>query len=182
MIFIDTKLQGACLIELEPHADERGLFARTWCEEEASAHGLNVGVVQCNLSYNERRGTLRGMHYQSPPFAEAKLVRCTRGAIFDAFIDLRPESPTYGGHVTALLSAHNRRMLYVPENFAHGFQTLEDETEVTYQMSCAYSLEHGCGVRWNDPAFGIDWPESEPIINQRDATYPDFPLRRRYVA
>ena len=176
MIFIETELKGAYLIELEPHADERGLFARTWCEAEASAFGLNVKVVQCNLSFNERRGTLRGMHYQSAPFAEAKLVRCTRGSIFDAIIDLRPESPTYGGHVTALLSADDRRTLYVPEDFAHGFQTLEDDTEVTYQMSRAFSPEHGRGVRWNDPAFEIDWPEREPIINQRDATYPDFML------
>ncbi len=174
MIFIETELKGAYVIELEPHADERGLFARTWCEAEASALGLNVGVVQCNLSFNERRGTLRGMHYQSAPFAEAKLVRCTRGSIFDAIIDLRPGSPTFGGHVSALLWADNRRMLYVPEDFAHGFQTLEDDTEVSYQMSRAYSSEHGCGVRWDDPAFKIDWPECEPIINQRDAAYPDF--------
>lgn len=174
MIFLETELKGAYIIELEPHADERGLFARTWCEAEASAHGLNVAVAQCNVSFNERRGTLRGMHYQSAPFAEAKLIRCTRGSIFDAIIDLRPDSPTYGGHVTALLSADNRRMLYVPENFAHGFQTLEDDAEVSYQMSCAHKPENGRGLRWNDAAFEIDWPEHEPIINQRDATYPDF--------
>jgi dTDP-4-dehydrorhamnose 3,5-epimerase len=174
VIFTETKLKGAYIIEPELHVDERGFFARTWCEAEARAHGLDPAVVQCNISFNKRKGTLRGMHYQTAPFAEAKLVRCTSGAIFDAIIDLRSDSPTYRHHFAVVLSADNRRMLYMPEGFAHGFQTLEDDTEVAYQMSCAYSPDHGRGVRWNDPAFGIDWPEPDPIINQRDMAYPDF--------
>jgi dTDP-4-dehydrorhamnose 3,5-epimerase len=174
VIFTETKLKGAYIIEPELHVDERGFFARTWCEAEARAQGLDPTVVQCNISFNKRKGTLRGMHYQTAPFAEAKLVRCTSGAIFDAIIDLRSDSPTYRHHLAVVLSADNRRMLYMPEGFAHGFQTVEDDTEVAYQMSCAYSPDHGRGVRWNDPAFGIDWPEPDPIINQRDMAYPDF--------
>ncbi len=176
MIFIETGLKGAYIIEPELHADERGFFARTWCEAEATAHGLNATVAQCNVSFNNRKGTLRGMHFQTAPFAEAKLVRCTRGELFDVIIDLRSDSPTFTHNFSVVLSVENRRMLYVPEGFAHGFQTLEDNTEIAYQMSCAYSPEHGRGVRWNDPAFGIDWPERKPIINQRDAAYPDFEL------
>jgi dTDP-4-dehydrorhamnose 3,5-epimerase len=174
VIFTETKLQGAYVIEPDRHADERGFFARTWCKAEASAHGLNPAVVQCNISFNKRKGTLRGMHYQAAPVAEAKLVRCTSGAIVDVIIDLRLHSPTYTQHFAVELSADNRKMLYVPEAFAHGFQTLEDDTEIFYQMSCAYSPGHGRGLRWNDPAFAIDWPDPDPIINQRDATYPDF--------
>lgn len=174
MIFTKTELKGAFVIKPERHADERGFFARTWCADEATAHGINPAVVQCNISFNTRKGTLRGMHYQAPPVQEAKLVRCTGGAILDVIIDLRPDSPTYTRHVAVELTADNRKMLYVPEDFAHGFLTLEDDSEIFYQMSCAYSPGHGRGVRWNDPAFAIDWPDSDPILNERDATYPDF--------
>jgi len=174
MLFTPTELQGAFLIEPEPHADFRGFFARTWCEEEAAAHAVNPRVVQCNVSFNHRKGTLRGMHYQKSPFEEAKLVRCTMGAIHDVIIDLRQDSPTFKRHVGAVLTADNRRMLYIPEGFAHGFQTLEDNTEVFYQMSQFYSPEHTAGVRWNDPTFGIQWPIPEPIMTERDRSYADF--------
>jgi len=174
MLFTPTELQGAFLIAPEPHVDFRGFFARTWCEKEAAAHEINPRLVQCNVSFNHRKGTLRGMHYQTPPFGEAKLVRCTMGAIHDVIIDLRHESPTFKRHVAAVLTADNRRMLYIPEGFAHGFQTLEDNTEVFYQMSQFYAPEYAAGVRWNDPAFGIQWPIPEPIMHERDRSYADF--------
>ncbi len=174
MIFTETKLRGAFLIELEKHADERGFFARTFCQEAFEAHGLNSRVVQCNVSFNRRKGTLRGMHFQIAPFAEAKLVRCTSGSIHDVIIDLRPASPTFKQHFAVELSAENRKMLYIPEEFAHGFQTLKDDTEVFYQMSQSYSAEHARGVRWNDSAFGIDWPTGVRTIIERDQNYPDF--------
>lgn len=154
--------------------DERGFFARTFCRQEFEAHGLNPEVVQCNVSFNERKGTLRGMHYQAAPFAEAKLVRCTSGSIYDVIIDLRPTSATFKKHFAVELSAENGRVLYIPEDFAHGFQTLQNDTEVFYQMAQRYSAEHARGVRWNDPAFGIEWPEGERIIIERDQNYPDF--------
>lgn len=174
MIFKETKLAGAFVIELEKHSDDRGFFARTYCEEEFEAHGLNPRVAQCNVSFNKKKGTLRGMHYQAAPFAEAKLVRCTAGAIHDVIIDLRPSSATFKQHFAVELTAGNHRMLYIPEDFAHGFQTLEDDTEVFYQMGQRYSAEHARGVRWNDPAFGITWPKGERIIIDRDQKYPDF--------
>jgi len=174
LIFTETKLPGAFVIELEKHADQRGFFARTFCQQEFKAHGLNSQVVQCNVSFNRRKGTLRGMHFQAAPFAEPKLVRCTSGSIYDVIIDLRPSSPTFKQHYAVVLSAENRRMLYIPEEFAHGFQTLQDDTEVFYQMSQSYSAEHARGVRWNDPVFGIEWPEGERIIIDRDQNYPDF--------
>jgi dTDP-4-dehydrorhamnose 3,5-epimerase len=175
MIFRETKLKGAFLIDLEPHEDERGFFARTFCIQEFQAHGLNARLVQCSISFNKTRGTLRGMHWQTEPQGEAKLVRVTRGAIYDAIIDLRGDSPTFQQHFAAELNAENRRMLYVPEGCAHGFQTLEDNTEVFYQMSAVFAPALSRGVRWNDPAFGIPWPEVERrIMNERDATYPDF--------
>ena len=174
MIFTETKLAGAFVIELERHTDERGFFARTFCWQEFEAHGLKAEVAQCNVSFNKRKGTLRGMHYQAPPFAEAKLVRCTAGSIYDVIIDLRPASATFKRHFAVELSAENHRMLYIPESFAHGFQTLEDDTEVFYQMAQRYSAEHARGVRWNDPAFGIEWPKGERIIIERDRNYPDF--------
>ena len=174
MIFTETKLRGAFLIELEKHADERGFFARTFCQEAFEAHGLNSRVVQCNVSFNRRKGTLRGMHFQIAPFAEAKLVRCTSGSIHDVIIDLRPASPTFKQHFAVELSAENRKMLFIPEEFAHGFQTLKDDTEVFYQMSQSYSAEHARGVRWNDSAFGIDWPTGVRTIIERDQNYPDF--------
>jgi len=172
--FVPTPLHGAWVIEPERIADSRGFFARSFSDEEFDSRGLNPRVVQANISYNARRGTLRGMHYQRPPMAEAKLIRCTRGAIWDAIIDLRRGSATFGRHFGARLDASNRSMLYVPEGCAHGFLTLEDDTEVAYQMSQRYSPEHGAGVRWNDPAFGIAWPGEVSVIADRDRDYPDF--------
>lgn len=174
MIFTETKLPGAFVIELEPHADQRGFFARTFCRKEFEAHGINAHVEQCNISFNKRKGTLRGMHFQVAPFGEAKLVRCTSGSIYDVIIDLRPSSPTFKQYFAVELSAENRTMLFIPEGFAHGFQTLQDDTEVFYQMGQSFSAEHARGVRWNDPAFGIEWPKDERIIIERDRDYPDF--------
>jgi dTDP-4-dehydrorhamnose 3,5-epimerase len=174
LIFTETKLAGAFVIELERRTDQRGFFSRTFCQQEFGAHGLNSQVVQCNVSFNKRKGTLRGMHYQAAPFAEAKLVRCTSGSIYDVIIDLRPASPTFKQYFAVELSAENCRMLYIPEDFAHGFQTLQDDTEVFYQMAQRYSAEHARGVRWNDPAFGIEWPEGARMIIDRDQNYPDF--------
>jgi dTDP-4-dehydrorhamnose 3,5-epimerase len=174
VIFTETALSGAYVIDLEPLADERGFFARIWCAREFAARGLESRLVQCSISVNTCRGTVRGMHYQSAPHAEVKLVRCTRGAVFDAIIDLRPDSPTFGRHVAVELTAENRRMLYIPAGVAHGFQTLADGTEVYYQMSEFYAPETARGVRWNDPAFGIQWPITDPIILDRDRAYPDW--------
>lgn len=172
MRFIETKLKGAYIIEPEPIEDERGFFARTFCAREFEAHGLNPRLVQCNISYNKRKGTLRGMHYQAAPHAEAKLVRCTRGAIYDVIIDLRPESPTYQEWVAVELTAGSHRMLYVPERFAHGFQTLEDDSEIFYQMSEFYEPEYAQGVRWDDPVFMVEWPIPPGIISGRDSEFP----------
>ncbi len=174
MIFKETALRGAYIIEPEAICDERGFFARTFCRDEFEAHGLNSAVAQCNISGNLRRGTLRGMHYQSEPHAEAKLVQCVRGALYDVIIDLRPGSDTYCRWVGVELSGLNRRLLYVPEGFAHGFQTLEDDTAVYYQISEFYAPQSARGVRWNDPAFGIDWPLSDPVISDKDRQLPDY--------
>lgn len=174
MIFTQTKLTGAFIIEPERHEDERGFFARMWCQDEFEAHGLNPRLVQCNVSFNRQMGTLRGMHYQAGPHAEAKLVRCTRGAICDVAVDLRPDSLTFRQWVIVELTANNHRMFYIPESFAHGFQTLKDNSEVFYQMSEFYHPEAARGVRWNDPAFMIQWPRNEPIISAKDQSYPDF--------
>ena len=172
MIFTETRLKGAYLIELERLEDERGFFARTFCQNQFWAYGLNPKVVQCNVSYNKLKGTLRGMHYQVEPKAEAKLVRCTRGSVHDVIIDVRPESTTCYQWVSVKLSADNHRMLYIPEGFAHGFQTLEDDTEIFYQMSELYSPEHAHGLRWDDPVFGIDWPLENKIISDKDKSHP----------
>lgn len=174
MIFTATTLAGTYVVEPERLEDARGFFARTWCQREFEEHGLNPRLVQCSMSFNAKKGTLRGMHYQAAPYAEAKLVRCTMGAIYDIVIDLRAHSPTYTEHLGVVLSAENRKMLYVPEGFAHGFQTLEENTEVSYQMSEFYAPGYGRGVRWNDPAFGIAWPADERTIIDRDQSYPDF--------
>ena len=174
MIFTEAELRGAFIIEPERLEDERGFFARSFCQREFEDHGLNPKVAQCNISFNQKRGTLRGMHYQAPPYQEEKLVRCTKGAIYDVIIDLRPYSPTFRRWTAADLTEENRRMIYVPAGFAHGFQTLEDETEVFYQMSEFYHPECARGVRWDDPAFGIEWNISKPIISMRDRRYPDF--------
>jgi len=175
MVFTETKLKGAYVIDLDRKEDERGFFARTFCVDEFQARGLNGRVMQCSISFNQRRGTLRGMHWQDPPHTECKLIRVTRGALFDVIIDLRPSSPTFKQHFALELTAENRRQIYVPEGFAHGFQTLEDNTEVFYQMSATYSPGMTRGVRWNDPAFGIRWPDVEHrTMNERDASYADF--------
>lgn len=174
MIFCQTHLSGSYLIDMEMHEDERGYFARTFCIAEFAAHGLPIAFKQCNLSFNKRRGILRGMHYQADPFPEGKLVRCSRGAIYDVIIDLRPESATYCQWVGAHLSAQNGRSLYIPERFAHGFVTLEDESEVHYSMTESYNPQLARGVRWNDPIFGIDWPIASPELNYRDLNLQDF--------
>jgi len=174
VIFTETKLKGAFLVEPERFEDERGFFALSWSGAEFAARGLSARLVECNISFNRRRGTLRGMHYQLAPHAQAKLVRCTMGAVYDVIVDLRPDSPTFRQWVAAELSAENRLMLHVPEGFAHGFQTLEDGSEVFYQMSDVYAPESARGVRWDDPAFRIEWPPGERIIIARDREYPDF--------
>ena len=175
MIFHETTLKDAMLIDLEKRGDDRGFFARTYCQREFSAHVLDINYTQQNTSSSKYKGTLRGMHYQADPHAEDKLVRCVRGAIFDAIVDLRPSSPTYCGWFGVELDASSRRALYVPKGFAHGFQTLSDEAEVLYQMSTPYVGGAGRGVRWDDPVFGISWPEAAlRTMSERDRTYPDF--------
>jgi dTDP-4-dehydrorhamnose 3,5-epimerase len=174
LLFTETSLNGAFVIEPEPHTDDRGFFARTWCQQEFEEQGLNPRLVQCNISFNHKKGTLRGMHYQTAPYEEAKLVRCTMGAIRDVIVDLRADSPTFAKHISVELSARNRKMLYVPENFAHGFITLEDNTEVFYQMSEFYSEGSAQGFRWDDPMFGILLPLDADVISERDRNYPDF--------
>jgi dTDP-4-dehydrorhamnose 3,5-epimerase len=174
MIFTETKLKGAFTVEIDRLEDERGFFARSWCRREFEAHGLDPGLVQCNISFNLKAGTMRGMHYQAKPFEESKLIRCTKGAVHDVIVDLRPDSPTFGQYAGFLLTSENRRMVFVPKSFAHGFLTLEDETEVFYQMSEFYFPEHGRGFRWNDPRFGISWPREINVISERDRNYPDF--------
>lgn len=174
IVFRAAKLAGAFVIELEKHSDHRGFFARTFCEREFASHGLNSRYVQCSLSFNLSKGTLRGMHFQTEPYQEVKLVRCCRGSIYDVIIDLRPASPTFKQHFGVELSAENGKMLYAPAGFAHGFQTLEDNTEVFYQISQFYAPEYARGVRWNDPAFGIAWPAAERTIHERDQSYADF--------
>jgi dTDP-4-dehydrorhamnose 3,5-epimerase len=172
--FQETKLAGVFEVLLEINSDERGFFARTWCEREFGDHGLAAKIVQCSVSMNKRKGTLRGVHYQAAPFAETKIVRCTTGAIYDVALDLREHSPTFKQWFGTVLSAENRRALYIPEGCAHGFLTLVDETEVLYQMSEFYHPEAGRGIRWNDPTFQIGWPGRAEVISERDRTYPDF--------
>lgn len=174
MKFLSTAIQGVLEIRIEAKSDERGFFARTWCRSLFAAQGLEPNLVQCSISYNTKKGTLRGNHYQAPPFEETKLVRCTRGAIYDVVVDLRVKSPTYKRWIAVTLTAENRNMVYVPKGCAHGFLTLEDNTEVFYQMSEVYDAASARGVRWNDPAFGITWPEKVEVISERDRTYPDF--------
>jgi dTDP-4-dehydrorhamnose 3,5-epimerase len=174
MVFLRTELAGVFIIELEPIEDDRGFFARAWCRREFLARGLNPRVVQCNISFNRRRGTLRGMHFQIAPHEEAKLVRCTRGAIHDVVIDLRGSSPTFRRWIAVNISQDNRRMLYIPEGLAHGFQTLQPDTEVLYQMSEYYHPESARGVKWDDPAFGIEWPLEPVAISPRDQSYEPF--------
>jgi dTDP-4-dehydrorhamnose 3,5-epimerase len=174
MIFRETELRGVRVVEIQQLADVRGFFARTWCEQEFEKQGLASRMVQASVSYNKRKGTLRGMHYQAYPSEEARLVRCTRGATFDAVVDLRPHSPTFLRHLSLTLTAENHVALYVPPGCALGFQTLEDETEVFYQMSTFYAPAYARGFRWDDPAFSLRWPDDDRIILDRDRTYPDF--------
>lgn len=174
MIFQETGLPGAYLIHLEKKGDERGFFARAWCRREFEEHGLVTDLAQANVSVSSRRGTLRGLHFQVPPAAEAKIVRCTRGAIQDVILDLRPTSPTKGRWLRVQLTAANRTTLYVPEGFAHGFQTLTDDAEVFYLVSHPYSPEHERGVRYDDPAFGIPWPRPVTEISPKDRAWPDY--------
>ena len=172
MKFEEAPLSGAYVIDLERMNDERGFFARSFCELEFAAHGLDTSFVQCNISYNARAGTLRGLHYQQAPHAEGKIVRCTAGAIYDVIVDLRPDSPTLRQWFGIDLSADNRRALFVPRGFAHGFQTLADRSEVFYQMSEFFHAPSARGIRWDDPALGIRWPLSEPIVSEKDRSYP----------
>lgn len=174
MKFTPTKIAGVWLVEPERHEDERGWFARTWCAEEFRAHGLVTEFTQCSASFNRRAGTLRGMHWQAAPHGEAKLVRCTRGAMFDVALDLRPDSATFRQWFAAALTAENGRALFIPEGCAHGFQTLAEETEVFYQITGAYRPESSRGARWNDPAFGIVWPLAGAILSARDAGFVNF--------
>jgi dTDP-4-dehydrorhamnose 3,5-epimerase len=174
--FTKLAIAGSYLVELERMADERGFFARTFCSREFEAQGLSGKLVQCSTSFNLKKGTLRGMHYQKAPAEEDKLVRCTMGALFDVFIDLRPASPTFRRWVGTELSADNRKALYIPKGCAHGFLTLADNSEIFYQMSEFWEPGHGAGVRWNDPAFGVEWPATPAILAPRDATYPDFSI------
>jgi dTDP-4-dehydrorhamnose 3,5-epimerase len=174
MIFRETELNGAFLIEPERLEDNRGFFARAWCRKEFMAHGLTGALVQSNISFNKRTGTLRGMHFQTAPYEEAKLVRCTMGAVYDVIIDLRPDSSTFLRWIAAELTAENHKMLYVPENFAHGYQTLADNTEVFYQVSQFYSPGSEQGLRYNDPTFGIKWPMDVQVISHKDRSWPDY--------
>ena len=174
MRFQETRLQGAFIIEPERNEDERGFFARVFCVEEFGAHGLETNLVQCSISYNKQRSTLRGLHYQVAPHEEVRLVRCTMGAVYDVVLDLRPPSSTFKQWIAAELTSENRRILYVPKGFAHGFLTLEDNCEVFYQMSEFYYNENAQGVRWDDPAFGIQWPGPVQLISERDRSFKDF--------
>ena len=178
MRFVETILPGAYIIEIDRLVDERGFFARTWCTKEFSDHGLPSGIKQTSTSYNKEKGTLRGMHYSRPPCKEGKVVRCTSGSMLDVIIDIRPESPSFLKHIKVLLSSDLRNAIYVPPGFAHGYQTLEEDTEILYMMTEEYKPGYADGFRWNDPAFGIEWPEQEKIILDRDDSYPDFDVSK----
>ena len=174
MVFTELPLKGAWVIDIARFEDERGFFARTWASEEFTSRGLDPSLAQCNVAWNHRRGTLRGMHFQRAPMQEVKIVRCTRGAIHDVIVDLRPDSPTFCEWTAIELTEDNHRMLYIPQGFAHGYQTLVDGVETYYHVSAAYSPEHADGVRWNDPRFGISWPLEVSVISARDERWPDF--------
>ena len=174
MILRPTILAGAFVVELEPRVDARGFFARTFCQREFESAGLDGRVAQCSVSYNPVRGTLRGLHYQAPPHEESKLVRCTQGAIYDVIVDLRAQSPTLRQWFSIELSSENRLGLFIPKGVAHGFQTLTSGAEVLYQISPEYQPSAAKGVRWNDPTFGINWPDAQRTISERDRSHPDF--------
>ncbi|MHC4310199.1 MAG: dTDP-4-dehydrorhamnose 3,5-epimerase [Planctomycetota bacterium] len=176
MIFRETELKSSFIIEVERLDDDRGFFARGWCKREFESQGLVSRLVQANISLNKKGGTLRGMHYQIAPYEETKLVRCTRGSVYDVIIDLRPEASTYKKWLGVTLSADNHKMLYVPEGFAHGYQTLEDDTEVFYHVSEFYTPTAERGVRYDDPAFGINWPLEVQVISDKDKSWPDYRL------
>ncbi len=172
MIFTELSLQGAYILELQPRTDERGFLARTFCRQELAEYGLDTCIAQCSISFNIQRGTIRGMHYQVSPYAEAKLVSCTKGSVYDVIIDLREDSATYLKWEAVILSEQNRSMLYVPQGFAHGFQTLQDNSEIFYQISEFYHPESARGLRWNDPELGIPWPLADKIVSRRDNSFP----------
>jgi dTDP-4-dehydrorhamnose 3,5-epimerase len=174
MKFTETKLKGAFVVEIDKLADDRGFFGRSWCRKEFEAQGLTARMLQANVSFNRKKGTLRGMHYQIAPYQESKLIRCTRGAIYDVIIDLRPESPTYKQWAGVELTANNFTLFFVPEDFAHGFITLMDNTEITYQVSQFYSPGSEKGIRYNDPRFNIQWPLEVSVISDKDSNWPDF--------
>ena len=175
MRFLETSVTGAWLVELEPVVDHRGFFARVWSDDAFAARGLSTHFVQCNNAYSTRAGTLRGLHYQAQPFADAKLMRCIRGAVFDVIVDVRPDSPTYLQWFGVELSEDNRSLLYIPPGCAHGYQALCDNTEVLYPVSAPYTATAERGIRWNDPLFGIEWPHAaERYISDKDAGWPDF--------
>ncbi len=176
LIFTESKLKGAFVVDIAPINDDRGFFARSWCRQEFHDAGLDENLVQCSVSFNRKKGTLRGMHYQKEPHGEIKLVRCTRGSIMDVIIDLRPESETFKQWLSVTLSESNHRMLYIPKGFAHGFCTMEDNVEVFYQMSTEYKSDFSAGVRWDDPEFGIEWPDMKFIMSERDREYPSAEL------
>jgi dTDP-4-dehydrorhamnose 3,5-epimerase len=176
MIFTETKLAGAYIVDLEPRADERGFFARAFCGNEFGAHAMKTTVAQANMSFNAKKGTLRGMHYQIPPAAETKFIRCVRGGIYDVIIDMRPASPTFMQHIGVELTADNRRALYIPEMFAHGFQTLSDDTEVLYLVGEFYTPGYERGLRYDDPAFNLEWPLPVSVISEKDANLPLYSL------
>lgn len=179
MRFRATGIAGAFVVDMEKIEDERGFFGRSWCTREFADHGLNPALVQANISYNRHKKTLRGMHYQRAPHGEAKLVRCTRGALYDVILDLRPDSATLGRWLAFELTRDNYRMLYIPDGCAHGFQTLEDSTEIVYQHSEFYAPQSATGVMWDDPAFGIEWPyPDEPILSPKDASWPPCEITR----
>jgi dTDP-4-dehydrorhamnose 3,5-epimerase len=175
MFFNETRLKGAYIIELEKIVDDRGFFSRVWCQKEFQTHGLNPNIAQCNLTFSVNKGTLRGLHYQIAPHSEVKIVSCIRGKIYDVIVDLRPKSPSYLQWMSFELSSDNRKMIYIPENFAHGYLTLIDDTEVFYQVSQFYSTGSECGIRWNDPSVNIKWPKvSNLILSEKDREWPDF--------
>jgi dTDP-4-dehydrorhamnose 3,5-epimerase len=176
MIFTETKIKGAFIIEPQLLRDERGCFARTFCKDEFEEYGLETDIVQCNISYNKKKGTLRGMHFQARPHEEAKIVSCTKGAIYDVILDLRKESGTCRQWVTIQLSAENFKMMYIPKGCAHGFQTLKDDTVVYYQMSEFFNPDYARGVRWDDPVFGIQWPKGKKIISEKDNQFSVYKL------
>ena len=178
MRFTETLLKGAFIIDLEPLHDERGMFARAWCQREFEAQGLKVTWLQNNVSLNYKKGTIRGMHYQAPPDEEVKLVRCTKGSIYDVIVDLRPNSPTFCQYATVMLSAENRRALYIPQGFAHGFQTLSDDSELFYHMSAFYQSGSARGFRWDDTTVGIRWPEPLTVISDKDRSWPPLEKTR----